>query len=64
MDDEKLNSQFKAMIEQESAIINAGRLIANLYNSLIESGLPEHIALDLVKNIIQESINININKSE
>lgn len=46
---DEIEDELRKMIEQEEAIIQTTRMLANMYKGFIESGLPEHIAIDLVK---------------
>jgi len=54
--DNLMNEQFKKMIEQENAIFNSAKSIADLYNGLLAYGLPEQVAADFVKTVLKEAL--------
>lgn len=46
---DEMNDELRKMIEQENSMMNMTNSIATMYKGFIEAGLPEHIAVDLIK---------------
>ena len=61
---DEMNDELRKMIEQDDATLKTTRAITVMYKGFIDSGMPEHVAIDFVKFWIEKAMNqINITGS-